>query len=232
MERHPEHHRQCHSTPSPNDTSLPDQRNTFCSHFEEDSRQAEDTQLSLSEPPTIQQHQVLRVMRGINTSKAAGHDGVPGRVLKLCAHQLAVVFTTIFNRSLQQATVPTCLKTATIIPVPKSSAITGLNDYRPVALTPVIMKCMERMVLQHVKARFHLALTNISSPTGPTAPQTTPFPSPSTLSSATLRALGHMSGCCLLTSAQHLIQSVPDDWSTNRRRCSLEPPFVCASRIS
>lgn len=68
---------------------------------------------------------------------------------------IAAVFTTIFDRSLQQATVPTCLKTATIIPVPKSSAITGLNDYRPVALTPVIMKCMERrMVLQHVKARI------------------------------------------------------------------------------
>lgn len=68
---------------------------------------------------------------------------------------IAAVFTTIFNRSLQQATAPTCLKTATIIPVPKSSAITGLNDYRPVALTPVIMKCMERrMVLQHVKARI------------------------------------------------------------------------------
>ncbi|KAI4896472.1 hypothetical protein NFI96_032685 [Prochilodus magdalenae] len=36
----------------------------------------------------------------------------------------------------QRQLVPTCLKTATIIPVPKSSTVkTGLNDYRPIALT-------------------------------------------------------------------------------------------------
>ena len=106
------------------------------------------------QPPPLQQHQVLRVLRGIGISKAPGSDGVPARVLKSCAYQLAAVFTNIFNRSLQQATVPTCLKTAIIIPVPKTSAITGLNDYWPVALTPVIMKCMERLVLQHIKAHI------------------------------------------------------------------------------
>lgn len=76
--------RQCHSTPSSTDTWT----NTLFSCFEEDSRQAEDTQLTLSEhdqPSTIQQHQVLRVLRSISTSKATGLDGVPGRVLKSCA---------------------------------------------------------------------------------------------------------------------------------------------------
>ncbi|KAI3374202.1 hypothetical protein L3Q82_006057 [Scortum barcoo] len=71
-----------------------------------------------------------------------------------------------------EAAVPTCLKTATIIlsrigpferragpvppvqgktrdstipiPIPKTSTVTGLNDYRPsVALTPIVMKCFE-----------------------------------------------------------------------------------------
>ncbi len=35
--------------------------------------------------------------------------------------------------------------------MPNKSPITSLNDYRPVALTPVIMKCIERLVLQHIK---------------------------------------------------------------------------------
>lgn len=35
--------------------------------------------------------------------------------------------------------------------MPKKSPITSLNDYRAVALTPVIMKCFERLVLQHIK---------------------------------------------------------------------------------
>ncbi|KAI3351371.1 hypothetical protein L3Q82_005914 [Scortum barcoo] len=72
-------------------------------------------------------------------------------VLKGCAYQLTEVLTDIFNTSLQQAVVPTCLKTATIIPIPKTSTVTGLNDYRPVALTPIVMKCFERLVMAHIK---------------------------------------------------------------------------------
>ncbi|XP_072769512.1 uncharacterized protein [Nerophis lumbriciformis] len=62
-----------------------------------------------------------------------------------------ILFGLIFNLSLAQAVIPSCLKSSTIILVPKKSPITSLNDYRPVALTPVIMKCFERLVLQHIK---------------------------------------------------------------------------------
>uniref|UniRef100_A0A669C6E4 Reverse transcriptase domain-containing protein n=1 Tax=Oreochromis niloticus TaxID=8128 RepID=A0A669C6E4_ORENI len=40
---------------------------------------------------------------------------------------------------------------STIIPVPKKPRITGLNDYRPVALTSVVMKSFERLVLSYLK---------------------------------------------------------------------------------
>jgi len=72
--------------------------------------------------------------------KAAGPYGVPGKVLKACCNELSAVFTTIFNLSLAQAIVPSSLKSATIIPIPKKSAPNSLADYRPVALTPLIMK--------------------------------------------------------------------------------------------
>ncbi len=55
----------------------------------------------------------------INPRKAAGPDNIPGRVLKDCAEQLTDVLTDIFNTSLSQAVTPTCLKSTTIIPVPK-----------------------------------------------------------------------------------------------------------------
>ena len=38
---------------------------------------------------------------------------------------------------------------ATIVPVPNAK-ITELNDYRSVALTSVIMKCIERRVKDHI----------------------------------------------------------------------------------
>ena len=44
--------------------------------------------------------------------------------------------------------IPKLWKTAEIIPVPKRSKIESMNDLRPVALTPAIMKVFERFVLK------------------------------------------------------------------------------------
>ncbi|KAK3524222.1 hypothetical protein QTP70_023587, partial [Hemibagrus guttatus] len=57
----------------------------------------------------------------------------------------------IFNRSLELCEVPACFKRSTIIPIPKKPKITGLNDHRPVALTSVVMKSFERLVLAYLK---------------------------------------------------------------------------------
>ena len=62
------------------------------------------------------------------------------------------MFTNIFNASLDLCHVPVCFKSSIIIPVPKKAKITGLNDYRPVALTSVVMKVFERLVLVHLKS--------------------------------------------------------------------------------
>eukprot|EP00061_Rhincodon_typus_P011982 g37387.t1 len=79
----------------------------------------------------------------VNPRKATGPDGVPSYALRSCAEQLVGVFTDIFNLSLLQAEVPTCLKETTIILAPKKTHATYLNDYRPVALASIIMKCFE-----------------------------------------------------------------------------------------
>jgi len=76
----------------------------------------------------------------VNTRKAAGPDGIFG--LRTCANQLAPVFTTIFNLSLSESVIPACFKWSTIVPVPKTASPACLNDYRPVALTSVVMKCL------------------------------------------------------------------------------------------
>jgi len=57
----------------------------------------------------------------------------------------------IFNLSLTQSAVPSCLKTSTVVPLPKKSPTTSLNDYRPVALTPVMMNCSEKLVRSQIK---------------------------------------------------------------------------------
>ena len=47
-----------------------------------------------------------------------------------CEHALTCVFTDIFNLSLSESVIPTCFKQKTIVPVPKNTTVTCLNDYR------------------------------------------------------------------------------------------------------
>ncbi len=74
---------------------------------------------------------VRKFLSWINPRKAAGPDNIPGRVLRDCAAQLTDVLTDIFNTMLSQAVVPTCLKSTTIILVPKKSPVSCLNNYHP-----------------------------------------------------------------------------------------------------
>ena len=107
-------------------------------------------------PLTITSAEVRKTLHKINPRKAAGPDEVPDRVLRDCAHQLSSVMEDIFNISLPQATIPTCLKTSTIVPVPKASAVSCLNDYHKVALTPIVTKCFERLVMASVKKSINI----------------------------------------------------------------------------
>ncbi|KAI3371450.1 hypothetical protein L3Q82_024042, partial [Scortum barcoo] len=65
---------------------------------------------------------------------------------------------------------------------PSRSPVTTLNDYRPVALTPITMKCFERVVLAHIQDTtldpLHAYHTNRSTKDAISAHQhcTRPFP--------------------------------------------------------
>ena len=103
-------------------------------------------------PLTISEHEVRRCFQRVKVNKAAGPDAIKPRLLKLCSSELAPIFTFIFNWSLELCTVPSCFKKSVIIPVPKKSSPQCMNDYRPVALTSVIMKCFEKIVLNFINA--------------------------------------------------------------------------------
>lgn len=75
-----------------------------------------------------------QVLSAVNQRKAAGLDGVPGRLLKACSDQLTEVYTKIFNTFLAQANIPPFLKSAIILPLPKKSTPDSLTDYKQVAL--------------------------------------------------------------------------------------------------
>ena len=92
----------------PSDASLPDK---LYARFEASNTEActrspavlDDCVTSLSVAD------VNTTFKQVNIHKAAGPDGLPGRVLKACT-DLSSVYTDIFNLSLTESVKPTCFK--------------------------------------------------------------------------------------------------------------------------
>ncbi len=129
--------------------SLPDELNTFYARFEADNTaHTESTAAAAAEevsPLTLSVADVTRSFRRVNIRKAVGPDGIPGRVLKACAFQLAGVFTVPLSvcGSLMLQKMHHCAHT-------EENKITCLNDWRPVALTPIFSKCFEKLVRDYI----------------------------------------------------------------------------------
>ncbi len=98
------------------DPLLAEELNTFYGRFEcnggtlpisasGSSRQSSDDHVI-----TLSEDEVRRELKRMNVRKAAGPDGITGRVLRSRADQLAGLFTSIFNESLVTSVVPTFFK--------------------------------------------------------------------------------------------------------------------------
>ncbi len=77
----------------------------------------------------IEEYEVRNLLQRQNSRKAAGPDSISSATLKWCAFILAPVLTDIFNWSLRVCRVPACFKAAVIIPVPKKSNISCLDQW-------------------------------------------------------------------------------------------------------
>ena len=73
------------------------------------------------EVPTIEPYQVCSKLLKLNTHKAVGPDGIPTRVLNDFAFELSEPINDIFNHSLSTSTIPSILKCADIVSIPKEN---------------------------------------------------------------------------------------------------------------
>lgn len=76
--------------------------------------------------------------------------GYCGQLLRTCADQLCHNFQLIFNLSLSQQGVPRSWKHSIIESIAKCSSPKSSNDFRPVALTSLVMKSFEKMIKEAV----------------------------------------------------------------------------------
>ena len=100
---------------------------------------------------------VTRTLRDLKPS-APGPDGVHPVVLKNCASSLSRPLTIIFTESLKTGSVPRDWKRANVTPIFKKGSRVDPLNYRPISLTSVPCKIMEKIVRKHLMC--HLESSN------------------------------------------------------------------------
>ena len=101
------------------------------------------------DPLTISYDNVRRLLLELDAASASGPDGVHSLVLKSCATALAYPLCIIFRQSLNSASLPREWKRSIVIPIFSSGMWRIPKSYRPVSLTSICCKTMERIAGSH-----------------------------------------------------------------------------------
>ena len=97
---------------------------------------------------------VIKLLKGLNPSKALGPDELHPRVLKELATELGPVFAHLFQQSIDNGEIPKEWSLANICPLFKKSGRSLACNYRPVCLTCVPCKLLEHIVCSNIMAHF------------------------------------------------------------------------------
>ena len=89
---------------------------------------------------------VLKALKELDKNKAVGPDGISPWILKECADELCHPIFLIFTSSLQQGKLPQIWKKANITPLYKKGSKSNPLNYRPVSLTSVVCKILEKLI--------------------------------------------------------------------------------------
>ena len=109
----------------------------------------------------IKMDEVKKLLSNLNINKATGPDGISPRILSMAAEELAQPITLLFRKSLQSGKLPSEWKMAYVSPIFKKGNKSSVNNYRPVSLTCVVCKIMEKVVRGRVME--HLLSNNLIS---------------------------------------------------------------------
>ena len=89
---------------------------------------------------------VEKYLKRLNASKSQGPDNFHPKLLLETLDEIKEPSTEIFKTSLQEGTVPNDWKLANIVPSHKKGSKSSPENYRPISLTSVVSKIMEKLV--------------------------------------------------------------------------------------
>ena len=94
--------------------------------------------------------EVLEEIKALNITKSAGVDNLSPRTLKEIGAEIAPLLSQIMKESWTTATLHNDWLRANIVPIFKSGSKSEAATYRPVSLTSVACKIMERILRKRI----------------------------------------------------------------------------------
>ena len=98
----------------------------------------------------IKEATITEAISETSGTSACGPDRMQASFFKNCAKEIISPLEMLFNKSLSEGIIPDALKRAAILPVFKSGDRSLPANYRPISLTPIIMKIFERIVRKQI----------------------------------------------------------------------------------
>ena len=92
---------------------------------------------------------VMKALEGLKRT-SPGLDNIPVWFLKLSAPFISEPIAYLFSLSLKHNVIPAQWKTAVITPVPKVPQPKFLSDFRPISLTPILSRILEKAVVKRI----------------------------------------------------------------------------------
>ena len=89
---------------------------------------------------------VAKKIKATKDNKSPGVDGIPPKLLMETVEQISIPLVRVFNLSLKERVFPFEWKEANIIPLFKKGLRNKSDNYRPVRLTSVICKLLQRLI--------------------------------------------------------------------------------------
>lgn len=103
-------------------------------------------ELKCEKVENLNYYTIVNELKSLNKYKSTGPDGMLAYVLHECAESIAIPIEKILNKSLDMGKLPESWKEAPITPIFKSGKKTDPANYRPVSLTAITCKVMEKII--------------------------------------------------------------------------------------
>ena len=94
--------------------------------------------------------EIFNIIHSLKNTSSTGPDGIPTKLLKMCADVICTPLSTIINNCFENTTFPEQLKRTNIIPIYKSGPREEYKNYRPIALVPVLSKIFEKTIVERM----------------------------------------------------------------------------------